>query len=86
MHVIITCKYEKDRMQNRRHQFIRCSRAGNSMAGARIWPNIKLLRAHMHVIVSCRYEKDRLRKSDNIVFRIITLWELSVAMETRVLI
>ena len=42
----------------------------------------------MHVIIACKYKKDRmkkqLRKCGNTVFYIITLWELFVAMETRV--
>ena len=44
----------------------------------------------MHVIVTCKYEEDRmkkqLRKSGNTVFLIMSLCELSGAMETRVLI
>ena len=39
----------------------------------------------MHVLVTCKYKKDR-RKGGDIVFPIISQWELSVAMETRVLI
>ena len=57
--------------------------------GGLIWPNFELLRALMHVIVTCKYEKDRMkkqpRKSGNTVFPMITQWELSVVMETRVL-
>ena len=43
----------------------------------------------MHVIITCKYEKNRMKtaeKSGDPVFSIIILWELSVAMETRVLI
>ena len=44
----------------------------------------------MHAISTCKYEKDRItkqpRKSGDIVFSIITLWELLVAMKTGVLI
>ena len=41
----------------------------------------------MHVIVTCKYEKDRIKNSrekvGNNVSHIITLWELSVAMENQ---
>ena len=47
----------------------------------------------MHVIFTCKYnlyEKDRMKNSlENVATRfspIITIWELFVAMETRVLI
>ena len=66
------------------------SRAANPAVGSPIRPNFEHLRALMHVIITCKYEKDRMKnsreKSGNTVFPIITLWELTVAMETRVLI
>ena len=43
----------------------------------------------MHVILTCEYEKDQMknsRESGKTVLTILTLWELSVAMETRVLV
>ena len=44
----------------------------------------------MHVIIACKYDKDRIKNSREKVetpfFPFITLWELSVARETRVLI
>ena len=56
----------------------------------RIRPNFELMQALMYVIVTCKYKKDPIkkqsRKRDDALFPIITLWELSVAMETRVLI
>ena len=62
---------------------------GSAVSGL-IWPNFELLRALIHVIITCKYEKDKMKnsreKSGNTVFPIVTLWELSVAMETRVLI
>ena len=103
MHVLITCKYEKDPIKNSGENvmtsfspllvygifFIR-SRAANSVVGGRIRPNFELIEALMHVIVTCKYEKDPIKSiRDNVMtsfFPIITLWELSVAMETRVLI
>ena len=58
---------------------------GRSLVRGQIWPNFKLIQALMYVIVTCKYEKD-LRKRDNTVSPIISLCELSIAMETRVLI
>ena len=43
----------------------------------------------MHVLVTCKNKKDWIknnREKVDIVFPIISQWELSVAMETRVLI
>ena len=52
-----------------------------------IWPNFELVRDFMDVLVTCKYEEDPIKNEgarvDNI-FPIITLWELFVAMETRV--
>ena len=48
------------------------------------------MQALMHVIVTCKYKKDPIKNSQENVMTpfcpIITLWELSIAMETRVLI
>ena len=42
----------------------------------------------MDVLVTCKYEEDPIKNEgarvDTNIFPIITLWELSVAMETRV--
>ena len=61
-----------------------------SVVCGRIWPNFELIQAVMHVIVTCKYKKGLItniqKKCDDAVFPIVTLWELSVAMETRVLI
>ena len=78
-----------------RHRFSNCrpmgiffgrSREANSAVGG----PIRLVRALLYVIMTCNYQKDWMKngrgKSGDIVFSIITLWELSVAMETRVLI
>ena len=70
--------------------FFRRSRAANSVIRERIRPNFELMQALMYIIVTCKYKKDPIkkqpRKRDDALFPIITLWELSVAMETRVLI
>ena len=81
MHVIITCKYEKDLIKNSREKVATAifgpSRAGNSVVRGRIWPNFELIQALMCVIVTCKYEKDpsnQLRKSGKTVFPIISQW------------
>ena len=68
--------------------FSSCSRAANSAVHSPIWPNFKHVRDIMDVLVTCKYEEDPIKnegvKSVHSIFPIITLWELSVAMETRV--
>ena len=70
--------------------FFRLSRAANSAVGGPIKPKFELARALRHVFVTWKYEKELKKnsreKNGDTVFTIITLWELSVAMETRVLI
>ena len=67
MHVIITCKYEKDRIKNSREKVetssFRRSRAGNSVVRGRIWPNFEIIQAFMYVIITCKYEKDPIKFS-----------------------
>ena len=67
MHVIITCKFEKDRMNNSREKVATTifgrSRAGNSVVRGRIRPNFKLIQALMFVIIICKYEKDPIKNS-----------------------
>ena len=74
MHVLITCKYEKDPIKNSGENvmtsfypllvyeiFFIGSRAANSVVCGRILPNFKLIQALMHVIVTCKYEKDPIK-------------------------
>ena len=67
MHVIITCKYEKDRIKKPR-------KSGNTVfsiitisvamgTSSRIWPNFILVQALMYVIVSCKNEMDPIKNS-----------------------
>ena len=81
MHVIITCKYEKDRMKNSRKKVAtsacRRSKTGNSVVRGQIWPNFELIQALMYIIITCKYEKypiKHLRSSGNTVIPIISLW------------
>ena len=70
--------------------FSRRSKAANSAVLCRIWRNLKLVRDVMDVLVTCKYEEDTIKNEGAslfiTIFPIITLWELSVAMDTRVLI
>ena len=67
MHVIITCKYEKDQIKKQP------KKSGNTVftitlsvameTSSRIWPNFKLTQALMYVIVTCKYEMDLIKNS-----------------------
>ena len=67
MHVIITCKYEKDRIKNGREKVatpfsvITLSVAMENIS--RIWPNFKFIQALVYVIVTCKYEMDPIMNS-----------------------
>ena len=62
--------------------------AANSAVLGPIWPKFELVRDIMVVLVTCKYEEDPIKNEDARVLTrfssIITLWELSVSMETRV--
>ena len=74
IHVLITCKYEKDPIKNSGENvmtsfsplyvygifFIR-SRAANSVVCGRIRPNFELIQVLVHVIVTWKYEKDLIK-------------------------
>ena len=83
MHVIITCKYEKDRIQNSREKvatpFFSIITLSVAMeTSGQILPNFKLIQALMYVIVTCKYEMDPIKnsreKNGNTVFPIKSLW------------
>ena len=68
MHIIIICKYEKDRMKKRP------SKSGDAVfaiitlsvaieTSGLIWPNFKLIQALMYVIITCKYEKDPIKNN-----------------------
>ena len=73
MYVIITCKYEKDPIKNRKKsgktvfQIITLSVAMET--SGRIWPNFELIQAFMHVLIACKYEKDQMKNSGENVMR-----------------
>ena len=63
------------------------SRAANSAVLGPIWPIFELVRDVIDVLVTCKYEEDPIKNEGarvDTIFPIITIWELSVAMETRV--
>ena len=68
MHVIITCKYEKDRIKNSREKvatpFFSIIALSVAMeTSSWIWPNFKIIQALMYVIVTCKYEMDPIMNS-----------------------
>ena len=63
MHVIVTCKFERERMKNSREKvetpFFSIIILYVSMeTSGWIWPTFKLIQALMYVIITCKYEKD----------------------------
>ena len=74
IHVLITCKYEKDPIKNSGENvmtsfsplkvygnfFIR-SRAAKSAVLGPIWPNFELVRDVMDVLATCTYEEDPIK-------------------------
>ena len=69
MYVIITCKYEKDLINNNREkvatpffQIITLSVAMET--SGRVWPNFELILAFMHVLIACKYERDQMKNSE----------------------
>ena len=69
MHVIITCKFEKDRIKNSREKVatpVSSIALSDAMeTSSRIWPNFKLIQAlmYMYVIVTCKYKMDPIKNS-----------------------
>ena len=74
IHVLITCKYEKDPIKNSGENvmtsfsplqvygiFFIPSRAANSAVLGPIWPNFELVRDVMDVLVTCKYEEDLIK-------------------------
>ena len=63
------------------------SKATNSVVLGSIWSNFELVCDVMDILVTCKYKKDPIKikaQECSQHFPIITLLELSVAMETRV--
>ena len=68
MHVIITCKYEKDLIKKQprksgKNVFSIISLSVAMGTRSRIWPNFKLIQALMYVIVTCKYEMNPIKSS-----------------------
>ena len=60
MHVLVTSKFEKDRINI---LFFQRSRAANSVVGRQIWPKFELIQDSMHVLITCKFEKDRINSN-----------------------
>ena len=68
MHVIITCKYEKDQKKNSQEKvetlfFPTITLSVTMETSGWIWPNFKLIQALMNIIITCKYEKDPIKNS-----------------------
>ena len=68
MHVIISCKYEKDWIKNSQKKngntiFSIITISVAMVTSSRFWPNFKLIQALMYVIVTCKYEMDPIKNS-----------------------
>ena len=68
MHVIITCKYEKDQMKKKPRKsgdtvFPIITISVTMETSGLIWPNFKFIQALMYVIITCKYEKDPIKNS-----------------------
>ena len=66
MHVIFTCKYEKEQMKNSREKvetpfFPIITLSVTMETSGWIWPNFKLIQALKYVIITCKYEKDPIK-------------------------
>ena len=95
MAVLVTCMNEEDPIKNEGVRLAtaflplqvygdssRRSRAANSAVHCRIWPNFQFFCDFMVVLVTCKNEENPIKNGGPI----IALWELSVAMETRLMI
>ena len=68
MHVIMTCKYEKDRIKNSQEKVARpffsiITLSVGMETSSGIWPNFKLIQALTYVIVTCKYKIDPIKNS-----------------------
>ena len=76
MPVLVTSNFDDDSIKNERASmetafshyksmgnFLRHSRAVNSIVSGPIWPKFELVRDFMHVLVTCKYKKDRIQNN-----------------------
>ena len=67
MHVLITCKFEKDRINSNGEKVVTSifldAQGQLSIVSGGIWPKFKLIQAFMHVLITCKYEKDPIKNS-----------------------
>ena len=87
MHIIIICKYEKDRMKNSQEKvvtvFAIITLSVTMETSGLIWPNFELIQALMYVIITCKYEQDPIKRNrEKVATPFFKIKTLSVAMET----
>ena len=66
MHIIIICKYEKDRMKKKLRKsgdtvFAIITLSVAIETSGLILPNFELIQALMYFIITCKYEKDPIK-------------------------
>ena len=61
IHVLITCKYEKNPIKNSRENVM--TSFSNSAVLVPIWLNFKLGRDVMDVLVACKYEEEPIKNA-----------------------
>ena len=68
MHIIIICKYEKDRIKKKPRKSgdtvltIITLYVALEISGL-IWPNFELIQALKYIIITCKYEKDPIKNN-----------------------
>ena len=67
MHVIVTCKNEKEWMKNSSEKvetlFSNITLSVTMETSGLIWPNFKVIQVLMYVIITCKYEKGPIKNS-----------------------
>ena len=102
MYVLVTCRNEEDQIKNERArvvtkfspiisllEFFQTLKTAYSAGLGRIWPNFVLVRDFIVILVICKNEEDPIKMKAlewSQHFPHYNLWEIHVAMETRVLI
>ena len=74
MHVLITYKSEKDRINSNREKVVtmifRHSRTAYSVGSGETWPELKLIQAFMHALIT-KYKKDPIKYNGTNVMTLI---------------
>ena len=90
MPVLVTSNFDDDSIKNERASMKTPFSHYEFIVNCPVWPKCDIVRDFMHVLITCKYKKGsdqkQPRKGGDNIFRMISQWGLSVAMDTRVLI